>query len=356
MTKMINVRTSVASYPIYINRDLKNDWPEHIKRLLRGNKVAIVTDSNVGPLYADELKDALKEHEISSEIFTVPAGEKSKSISNYEALASNLIEYKISRQDMIVALGGGVVGDLTGFLAATLLRGIDFVQIPTSLLAQIDSSVGGKVAINLPIGKNLLGSFYHPKAVLIDPNVLLTLDKRVLSDGMAEVIKYACIKNESFFSFLEKYDIDSINEHYEKLISTCCQIKADIVEIDEKEKNERMLLNFGHTFGHVIESAFNYEVYTHGEAVGLGMLHIVRLGEKLNLTIAGTYDRIKALMLKYNLPCDYPNMDADIVKTIINYDKKSLGKKINTIFIKKIGDSFIYPELIENLLEERPIY
>ena len=352
MTKIINVKTSKDSYPIYIEHGLKTNWASYIKQLLRGEKVAIITDSNVGPLYANELKASLENLNITSCIFTISAGEKSKSISNYENLATKLIEYNITRSDLIIALGGGVVGDLTGFVASTLLRGIDFIQIPTSLLAQIDSSVGGKVAVNLPIGKNLLGSFYHPKAVLIDPEVLQTLDRRVLSDGMAEVIKYACIKDESFFEFLEEYDLDSISEQFDKLISTCCQIKTDIVERDEKENNERMLLNFGHTFGHVIESNFNYEVYTHGEAVGLGMLYIASLGERLGLTTLGTSDKIKTLMLKYNLPIDYPKMDIEAVKAIISHDKKSLGEKINTIFIRKIGDSFIYPEYIDALIEK----
>ena len=160
------------------------------------------------------------------------------------------------------------------------------------------------------------------------------------------------ITPESFFEFLEEYDLDSISGQFDKLISTCCQIKADIVERDEKENDERMLLNFGHTFGHVIESNFNYEVYTHGEAVGLGMLYIASLGERLGLTKLGTSDKIKTLMLKYNLPIDYPKMDIEAVKAIISHDKKSLGEKINTIFIRKIGDSFIYPEYIDTLIEK----
>ncbi len=350
--KSIYVNSDKNSYYIHIEKGLKTNCTVYIKELLRGEKIAIITDSNVGPIYADDLKIKLEKLSINCDIFTVEAGERSKSLSNYENLATKLIEYNITRKDMIIALGGGVVGDLSGFVASTLLRGIDFVQIPTSLLAQIDSSVGGKVAVNLPAGKNLLGSFYNPKAVFIDPDVLSTLDKRVLSDGMAEVIKYACIKDKDFFDFLHKYDLNSIEEEFDKIISVCCSIKADIVERDEKENNERMLLNFGHTFGHVIENHFNYEVYTHGEAVGLGMLYIAELGEKLGITENGNADKIKSLMLRYNLPTKYPKMDVETVREIISYDKKSLGEKINTVFIRKIGESFINPECIDRLLDK----
>ena len=350
MSKIIRVEAKNVDYPVYIEKALRFRWASIIKSHLRGHMVAVISDENVAPLYGAFLIDELAKLGINATIYVIKAGETSKSITNYELLSTRLIEDHITRQDLIVALGGGVVGDLTGFVASTLLRGIDFIQLPTSLLAQIDSSVGGKVAINLPVGKNLLGSFYHPKAVLIDPEVLKTLDKRVVSDGMAEVIKYACIMDAELFSLLDSYDLDSLPDAYEAIIARCCQIKADIVGIDEKESGQRMLLNFGHTLGHVIENYYNYSSYTHGEAVGLGMLMIIQLGESLGITKLGCTQQVKLLMARYNLPTHYPLMDKDKVEQIIKHDKKSLGKYINAIFIDKIGTSFIKPTKIDVLL------
>lgn len=351
MSKIIQVETKNANYPIHIKNGLRFSWARIIKSYLRGHKVVVITDENVAPLYGAFLINQLEELGIDASIYLIAPGETSKSLLNYESISTKLIEANITRSDLIVALGGGVVGDLTGFVAATLLRGIDFIQIPTSLLAQIDSSVGGKVAVNLPIGKNLLGSFYHPKAVLIDPEVLKTLDKRVLADGMGEVIKYACIKDKEFFSLLSNSNLDLISDIFEDIIARCCQIKADIVKRDEKESSERMLLNFGHTLGHVIESYYGYSKYTHGEAVGLGMLMIIELGESLGLTQKRSYDRVKKLMTRYNLPTDYPKMDKEKMLKIIAHDKKSLGKTINTIYIDKIGSSFIKPTELNVLLK-----
>jgi len=259
-----------------------------------------------------------------------------------EDVYNELLDFEITRSDLILTFGGGVVGDLGGFAASTLLRGIKFVQIPTSLLAQIDSSVGGKVAINLEKGKNLVGSFYHPKAVYIDPNLLETLDKRFFYDGMAEVIKYGCIRDKELFEKLLEYDTkDELMNNIEEIIYSCLSIKKEIVERDEKDTAERMLLNFGHTFGHVIEKYFNYEKYTHGEAVAMGMYHITKKSEDMGLTEKGTSELIERILSKYNLQHNMVDMNKDKMIEIIGLDKKNEESSINMIFLKKIGHSFI---------------
>lgn len=253
-----------------------------------------------------------------------------------------LLDFEITRGDLIIAFGGGVVGDLTGFVSSTLLRGIPFVQIPTSLLAQVDSSIGGKVAVNLSKGKNLIGSFYHPEAVYIDPDLLKTLDKRFLYDGMAEVIKYGCIRDENLFQNLLKYNGDKeLFDNIEEIIYRCCKIKKDIVESDEKDIGERMLLNFGHTIGHIIEKYFKYEKYTHGEAVAIGMYHISKKSENMGITQKGTANKIKKILIKYKLTHELPDMNKKEVIETIALDKKNKGDDINLILLKRIGDSFL---------------
>ncbi|EKY26424.1 putative 3-dehydroquinate synthase [Clostridium celatum DSM 1785] len=259
---------------------------------------------------------------------------------------NELLDFNLTRSDLIITLGGGVIGDLGGFVASSYLRGIDFIQVPTSLL-EVDSSVGGKVAVDLERGKNLVGSFYHPKAVLIDPEVLNTLDNRFFIDGMAEVIKYGCIKDKMFFEFLYEMENNSdVIDNMERVIHKCCDIKRIVVESDEKDKGERMLLNFGHTLGHAIEQYYNYTKYTHGEAVAIGMYEITKISEAKGLTVKGTAERIKEILIKYNLPY---KMDVNIEEILdtINLDKKKLGKSLNLIILKEIGNSEIYKTTTE---------
>jgi 3-dehydroquinate synthase len=240
-------------------------------------------------------------------------------------------------------MGGGVVGDMGGFVASTYLRGIPFIQIPTTLLSQVDSSIGGKVAVNLPEGKNLVGSFYHPNAVFIDTEALDTLDTRVFNDGMSEVIKYGCIKDNELFNKLLNYkDIAELKENLEDIIFNCCYIKKLVVEADEKETGERMLLNFGHTIGHAIEKYFNYKEYTHGEAVAIGMNLISALAEKDGLTEAGTNEVIKKILIKYCLPLEVKNLDTNKIIDTIKLDKKNIEKDLNIILLNRIGDSYIH--------------
>ena len=249
---------------------------------------------------------------------------------------------KLTRTDLIIALGGGVIGDLVGFVASTYLRGVKLVQIPTSLLAQVDSSVGGKVAVDLPEGKNLIGTFYHPKMVLIDPDTLKTLPKRFINDGMAEVIKYGCIKDKNLFERLSSYkDFDDLYQDIDEIIYRCVDIKRDVVERDQFDFGDRLLLNFGHTLGHAIEQYYHYEKYSHGEAVAIGMVQLTKIAEEKNLSFKGTSDIIKDICLKYNLPIFSDTKTDDLIEAI-SLDKKNLNKKLSLVLLKEIGNSYIY--------------
>lgn len=239
----------------------------------------IISDDNVFPLYGEQLKASLHDYEVHELI--LPHGEPTKAFGTLPTLYNALLKQKFSRSDLIIALGGGVIGDLAGFAAASYLRGIRLVQIPTSLLAQVDSSVGGKVAVDLPQGKNLVGAFYHPKLVLIDPQVLHTLPSHFIMDGMGEVIKYGCIKDAALFETLKtRGSFDNLQDILADIIYRCVDIKRQVVEQDQFDTGERMLLNFGHTLAHTIEQHFHYERESHGEAVGIGMYQITKIAEE----------------------------------------------------------------------------
>jgi len=338
----IEVSASSGGYPIYIENGLFNEIGSKVKNIYSGSKIAVITDSTVNDLYGQKIIDQLKKSGFESYKIVVKAGEESKSFGTLLEVYDKLLDFKINRGDLIIALGGGVVGDMAGFAASTFLRGISFVQIPTTLLAQVDSSVGGKVAVDLPRGKNLVGSFYIPKAVFIDPQFLKTLNDRFLNDGMGEVIKYGAIKDSELFNTLVKYDgKEELLMNIDKVIYTCCTIKADIVELDERDTGERMLLNFGHTIGHAIEQFFNFTKYSHGEAVAMGMYSITKLGEELGKTKAGTSNAIKDILVKYNLPWKLPEINSEDIIKAISHDKKNIGEAMNFILINSIGDSFI---------------
>lgn len=338
----IGINLPQRSYSILIKEGLINNIGEEIKKIYRNKKIAVITDSNVEKLYGEEIISNLRKNDFEMKMITINPGEKSKSLDVLHYVYNELLDFGITRGDLIIAFGGGVVGDLTGFAAATLLRGIPFIQIPTSLLAQIDSSIGGKVAVNLEKGKNLVGSFYHPKAVFIDPELLKTLNKRFLHDGMAEVIKYGCIKDEALFDKLLKINNEEdLFENIEEIIYTCCNIKKDVVEMDEFDTGERMILNFGHTLGHVIEKYYCYEKYTHGEAVAMGMYHITKKSEEMGITKKGSANLIKEILNKYSLPYEFPNMDNDKSIETIGLDKKNKGNQMNIILLEKIGYGFI---------------
>lgn len=341
--KKLKINIPGYEYFVHIQDGIIDKIGSMIKDIFKGKRICIITDGNVDKFYGSTVENSLKGEGFEVYKIVVEPGEKSKSFETLMGLYDKLIDFKITRSDLIVALGGGVVGDLSGFCAATYLRGIHFVQIPTSLLAQIDSSIGGKVAVDLPRGKNLVGSFYHPKAVFIDPNVLRTLDRRYLNDGMGELIKYSLIRDREMFKrLMEIEDYEELYRSFDSLIYRCCDIKRDIVERDEHDNGERMILNFGHTIGHSIEKLKGYSGISHGEAVAEGMYEITKSSERNGLTKEGTAEKIKVLLNKYGLQAEscLP-INEELIESMA-VDKKNRGNNINLILIKDIGESFIH--------------
>ena len=317
----------------------------------------MVTDSNVAPLYAPRLEQSLAAAGFAVSVHVVPAGEGSKCAGRLAELWEAMMAAGLTRTDAVIALGGGVVGDLAGFAAATILRGVDFVQIPTTLLAQVDSSVGGKVAIDLAHGKNLAGAFWQPRLVLMDPDTLDTLPDTTFADGMAEVIKYGCALDGSFFSFLAaRPSRGEIMAAIESVLYVCCDLKRTVVEEDERDRGKRMLLNFGHTLGHAYELAGSYETWTHGQAVAAGMVRAARLGEQMDVTPAGTADQIAALVAGLGLPVEIP-CTAEEYAAAIGLDKKGTGADLSVILLEALGRAVPHKmpkaELLA-LLEELP--
>ena len=335
------------SYPIIIEKGLINRVSKEIIKVYKGKKIFIITDDNVNKYYGGKISEELKHNDFEVKLLSLKPGEETKNFNTLPMIYNELLDFNLTRSDLIIALGGGVIGDLAGFVASTYLRGVDFIQIPTSLLAQVDSSVGGKVAVDLERGKNLVGSFYHPKCVLIDPEVLNTLDNRFFIDGMAEVIKYGCIKDKQFFDHIEKMENKrQLINNMELIIHKCCDIKRQVVENDEKDKGERMLLNFGHTLGHAIEQYYNYTKYSHGEGVAIGMYAISKISEEKGLTKKGTSQRIKDILVKYNLPYEL-DINIEEILEAINLDKKKLGNNLNVIILNEIGSSKVYKTTAE---------
>lgn len=338
----LRVNLPGREYDIHIGTGLLERADEFIKQVYAGRKIAVVTDSNVEPLYADKLTEAFRRGGFETKVITVTAGEESKSIPVLEKLYTELLDFEITRSDLIAALGGGVVGDLTGFAASSLLRGIPFVQIPTTLLAQVDSSVGGKVAVNLKQGKNLVGAFYQPRMVIIDTECLRTLKPEILSDGMAEVIKYGAISDAELFETLKNIkNTEDLFAKIPKIVYTCCDIKRRIVEADEHDTGGRMVLNFGHTFGHAIEKKYNYSGYSHGMAVAAGMVMACEWGEKKGITPEGTKTSMEEILQMYSLPIT-ADLDEKSLREAVCVDKKGDGGKINLILLREIGDAVIY--------------
>lgn len=341
MIKTLNVNVPGNNYNIVIEKGILKNLGSEIRKVYDKTKIAVITDSNLYELYGNNLYELLSRENFNSRIIVVKPGEVSKSLSTLEYVYSKLAAFNVTRSDLIVAFGGGVVGDLAGFAASTYLRGINFIQIPTSLLSQIDSSLGGKTAINLKEGKNLAGTFYQPLKVLTDPDILMNLPKKYITDGLGEAIKYACIKDESLFHMLMSFNTEkNMFDNMEQLIYKCCSIKKDLVEADEKDKGQRMLLNFGHTIGHAIEKCTNFKV-SHGRAVSAGMLHIVKNSEKLKLTEPGTCEKIKNLLDFFNINYNFSDLNINDIKKYIVLDKKNLSGKINLILLRKIGNAFI---------------
>lgn len=350
----IHVDLGAASYDIEIEKGLLDRLGTSVRQLTRAEKIAIITDDTVDPLYGERLENTLAHSGIEARRIAFPAGEGSKNLTVLSDVYAALSAFGITRSDALITLGGGVPGDLGGFAAATYLRGIDFIQIPTTILAQVDSSVGGKVAVDLPSGKNLAGNFYQPKAVFIDPDLLQTLTPRIIHDGMAEVIKYGCIRDEALFNVFEQAaDDQALIPQWEHIIKQCCAIKARIVEADEHDTGERMLLNFGHTIGHAIEKYYGYGTYTHGEAVAVGMVMLTSKTESMGLTQNGTTERIRSVLEKFALPVSVNAPAAGLLENI-GHDKKKRGKDITFIILEHIGAGILLPVAGEHISEYVP--
>ena len=355
--KTLTVDLPGRAYDIHIERGVLARSGELCRSVLpRARRLAVVTDSTVGPLYGRKVLESLRAAGFDARLLTVPAGEESKSLDMLGQLYDGLTGMGLTRTDAVAALGGGVVGDLAGFAAATILRGVDFVQLPTTLLAQVDSSVGGKVAIDLPAGKNLAGAFWQPKLVLMDPAALGTLDDRTFSDGMAEVIKYGCIADAGFFSFLQTHPSrGEIMVEIESVLYTCCDIKRKVVLADERDTGVRMLLNFGHTLGHAYEKAGHYRTWTHGQAVAAGMVKVTELGERLGVSPAGLAAEIGVLLGCFGLPVAI-GCSMDDYAAAIGLDKKGAGDDLSLILLDRMGHALAHKmprtQLLDLLGEE----
>ena len=340
-----NMRVNLGknSYDIIISVGAIDRLGEHVKQAYSGRKIFVLTDAHVAPLYLERTEKVLQAAGYQTASLVLPAGESTKCLEKLAEVYNALHAFGATRSDALLALGGGVIGDLGGFAAATYMRGIPFMQVPTSLLAQVDSSVGGKVAVNLPVGKNLVGNFYQPKLVVIDPDTLRTLSDRQFREGMGEVIKYAAIRDAELFDLLEaNTDREALMENIVEIIRRSLDIKRGMVENDERDTGERMLLNFGHTIGHSIEAAQNFSDYTHGEAVAAGMCLITELSENAGMTKPGTFVRLRALIEANNLPT---NCSADLwpaMKSAVTVDKKHAGKKLTVVLVDKIGSSLLH--------------
>lgn len=341
----IHVKTA-KPYDILIERGSLTNIGQIIKPLTLAATVAVITDSNVAPLYLDKVVSAIEKANFKVVTYTFPAGERSKTMHTIADMLSFFVENKLTRKDLVIALGGGVCGDMVGFASAIYMRGIDFVQVPTSLLAQIDSSVGGKTGVDLPEGKNLVGAFHQPIFVLVDPDVLNTLPEKFMADGLGEAIKYGCIKDRDLFDKLQSEDIHAF---LDKMIYRDIDIKRQVVENDEFESGERMLLNFGHTIGHAIEQFYHYEKYTHGQAVAIGMVMMTMASEYAGLTKKGTLATLLQQVKKFDLPT-HDNVPLENLIHIIRTDKKSSADKISLVILEEIGKSKIYPLAFDKLL------
>jgi 3-dehydroquinate synthase len=353
----IDIQFDKRSYPIYVGEGLISDY-ELIRQHLPHNKVAVVTNDLVADIYLKPLLDSLSPHKDIISII-LSDGEKHKNTNSLNNIYSELLKNNADRNTTLIALGGGVIGDITGFAAATYMRGINFIQMPTTLLSQVDSSVGGKTGINHPQGKNMIGAFYQPKCVITDVNVLKTLPSRELSAGLAEVIKYGLIRDKVFFEWLEANIQPLVGmkpEYLTEAILRSCQNKADVVEADEFESGVRAILNLGHTFGHAIEVAQGYGNWLHGEAVGVGMIMAAKLSQAMGWLSQADIERIILLIKNAGLPTVPPNISVDKYIELMMLDKKTKDGKINLVLQKSMGEAVLSnsydPSKLRHILEQ----
>jgi shikimate kinase/3-dehydroquinate synthase len=338
-TILLNVELGERGYPISIGPSLLADGAL-LARHVHGAKVAIVTNTTIAPLYLERVEAGLRAAGKQVMSVVLPDGEEFKNWSSLMAIFDALLENKADRKTTLVALGGGVIGDLTGYAAASYMRGIDFIQVPTTLLSQVDSSVGGKTGINHPLGKNMIGAFHQPRAVIADTATLETLPARELSAGLAEVIKHGAIIDAAFFDWIEANIGKLMARDKGALayaIARSCEIKADVVRQDEREGGLRAILNFGHTFGHAIENGLGYGEWLHGEAVGCGMVMAADLSHRMGLVEAATVARVRALVAAAGLPVKAPDLGAERWLELMEVDKKNEGGAIKFILLKPLG-------------------
>lgn len=355
MMDQILVNLKENSYPIYIGQGTLKDICKLLSKNELTGKCAIITNPTINKLYGNQVKESLVSNGFETVIFEVPDSETSKSLKQVEQLYIELLNNKFDRDSIIIALGGGVIGDLAGFVAATYMRGVSLVQMPTTLLALVDSAIGGKVAVDLPHGKNLVGAFYQPKLVISDIETLQTLPEDQLQSGLAEVVKYGIISDRALFELLEK-NITKVKqcnlELFTKMIIKCSEIKAKVVEEDEKEQGRRIILNLGHTLGHALETLTKYNTYSHGEAVSIGILFAVKLSIRLNLLDEKDHQRILALIRSVGLPVNIKEgSDVDKILKTMQFDKKNRAGKNVFVLPKKIGEVVITDKIPHDLLK-----
>ncbi len=350
--RTVHVELGEKSYPVF----LSDNWRELYEKAsgyLTSDKALIITDQHIYSLYCQEVEGLLQSLGVNTHTAVVPSGEASKSFKEAEKLYTKALKAGLDRKSLIIALGGGVIGDLAGFVASTYMRGVPFIQVPTSLLAQVDSSIGGKVAINHPQAKNIIGSFYQPECVLMNIRTLATLPDREMSTGMAELIKHGIIRDDNLLKWLEENmnkmmerDIQSLTEG----IARSCEIKAEVVSQDEKEQGLRAILNFGHTIGHAIESISGYGVLSHGEAVSIGMVAEAYIAKLRGLIEADYVDRMKKILISAGLPVTVPDLDTDQLIELMRHDKKNTQGNIVFVLPTAPGQVEVFRDVTEETI------
>jgi 3-dehydroquinate synthase len=351
----LHVGLEDRSYPIVIEEGYLQKVGVDLAERKIANYFCVIADDRVAELYGDGLMQSLADAGIHAELIQFPRGEASKTLLTVADLASKLAKKGLGRKDGLIALGGGVTGDITGFLAASYMRGIPFVQIPTTLLAQVDSSVGGKTGVDIPEGKNLIGAFYQPKAVYIDMQVLSTLPREELISGLAEVIKYGIIRDREFLNFLEgnhRKILDLDPEVIGKMIHTCCTIKAEIVAADEREADLRRILNFGHTIGHAVEAASDFSIL-HGNAVAIGMVAASRISVAKGLLTGDEVERIRSIIMSFGLPTEVPEvLKREVIKGYLLTDKKTVSGRVFYVLPTSIDRIIITDEVSDRQVDD----
>ena len=355
MIRRVAVELGERSYPIVIGNSIDDEMIGFVRQAGYSAHGMIVTDTNVGELHAGRIAEALARAGLHAEIAVIPAGESSKNLDTANDLFTRAIELGLDRRSPIIALGGGVVGDLAGFVAATYMRGVPFIQLPTSLLAQVDSSVGGKVAVNHPLGKNLIGAFYQPDAVFMDLNLLKTLPAREIATGLGEIIKYGIICDADFFAWLEEHCAQVLAlapPAAAHMIARSCEIKADVVRQDEREGGLRRILNFGHTIAHAIEKETGYVRYRHGEAVAIGMVGAAQISEEMGLLSAADRLRMESLIRAMGLPLTAAGVTAEAMYEDLFHDKKTVGGRIHWVLAEGIGKVSVHSNVPEEIVRK----